>query len=257
MSIVNYTDLKTKIIGTSVPKPLSGTLSGHAAGEPFDKHVYNEIKNILPEKTFRQYEYLNDLFSKNPKVIGIKARQELFNSPSMLFLLSREKEATKKWYLDNTFNEKQNDTADILVVKDGFYEVVDIKTRNLSKTAQAPNIISSFKLAKLCAIMIDNNEFESLSINYFEIDWLLEKNKLVCKDAHFVELFKSNPENLYINWAAAMQVQFHVCNLDQNFKGTIKEWTKSYLKHFIAQVYRRSEYMVEKYAKPFEKYITK
>jgi hypothetical protein len=30
--------------GTSVPKPLSGTLSGHAAGEPFDKHVYTEIK---------------------------------------------------------------------------------------------------------------------------------------------------------------------------------------------------------------------
>lgn len=41
---VNYQVLVQKLIGTSVPKPLSETLSGHAAGEPFDKHVYNEIK---------------------------------------------------------------------------------------------------------------------------------------------------------------------------------------------------------------------
>jgi hypothetical protein len=252
---VDYTELIKNVKGTFVPKPLSGTLSGHSAGEPFDKHVYSEIKKKLPHNTFRQYEYLNDLYSKNAEIIGVKARQELFDSPSVLFLLSRGKEATKKWSLENPFDEKQDDTADILVVKDGFYEVIDIKTRNLSKTAQAPNIISAFKLAQLCAIMIDNNEFNSLSINYFEVGWLLEQNKLVCKDAHFVSLFKTIPENLYINWAAAMQIQFHVCNLEQDFKGTIEEWAKIYLKHFVAQVYRRSEYMIEKYAKPFEKYI--
>lgn len=252
---VNYKQLIKNIKGTYVQKPLSGTLSGHSAGEPFDKHVYSEIKKKLPHNTFRQYEYLNDLYSKNAEIIGVKARQELFDSPSVLFLLSRGKEATKKWSLENPFDEKQDDTADILVVKDGFYEVIDIKTRNLSKTAQAPNIISAFKLAQLCAIMLDNNEFDTLSINYFEVDWLLEEDKLVCKDAHFVNLFKSIPENLYINWAAAMQIQFHVCNLDQDFKDTIEEWAKTYLKHFVAQVYRRSEYMIEKYAKPFEKYI--
>ena len=253
---VNYAELIKNIIGTSVPKPFSGTLSGHAAGEPFDKHVYIEIKKQFPTNTFRQYEYLNDLYSRNPEIIGVKARQELFNSPSVLFLLSRGKEATKKWTLENPFDEKQDDTADILVVKNGFYEVIDIKTRNLSKSAQAPNIISSFKLAQLCAIMLDNKEFDDLSINYFEVDWLLEEDKLVCKNAHFVSLFKSVPENLYINWAAAMQIQFHVCNLDQEFNGTIEEWCKSYLKHFVTQVYRRSNYMIEKYAKPFEKYIS-
>lgn len=252
---VNYKKLITNLKGTFVPKPLSGTLSGHSAGEPFDKHVYNEIKRQLPKNSFRQYEYLNDLYSKNPKIIGVKARQALFNSPSILFLLSRGKEATKKWSLENPFDEKQDDTADILVVKKGFYEIIDIKTRNLSKSAQAPNIISSYKLAQLCSIMLDNKEFNNLSINYLELDWLLEKNKLVCNEAHYVELFKALPENLYINWAAAMQIQFHVCNLDQDFKGTIKEWTKAYLKHFVNQVYRRSEYMIEKYAKPFERYI--
>lgn len=252
---VNYKELVKNIRGTSVPKPLSGTLSGHAAGEPFDKHVYSKIKEQLPKNTFRQYEYLNDLYSKYPEVITVEARRELFDSPNILFLLSRGKEATKKWSLENPFDEKQDDTADILVVKDGFYEVIDIKTRNLSKAAQAPNIISAFKLAQLCAIMLDNDEFDNLSINYFEVDWLLEGDKLVCKESHYVNLFKSLPENLYINWAAAMQIQFYVCNLDQDFKGTIKQWTKLYLKHFVAQVYRRSEYMIETYAKPFEKYI--
>ena len=45
---VNYTKLAKNLKGTSVPKPLSGTLSGHAAGEPFDKHAYAEIKKQFP-----------------------------------------------------------------------------------------------------------------------------------------------------------------------------------------------------------------
>lgn len=47
MSVVNYEKLIKKIIGSSIQKPLSGTLSGHAAGEPFDKHVYSEIKKCF------------------------------------------------------------------------------------------------------------------------------------------------------------------------------------------------------------------
>ena len=252
---VNYTELIKKIKGSSVLKPLSGTLSGHAAGEPFDKHVYNEIKKQLPKNTFRQYEYLNDLYSKNAKTIGFEARQALFNSPTVLFLLSRGKNATDKWSMENLFDEKQNDTADILVVKDNFYEIIDIKTRNLSKSAQAPNIISAYKLAQVCAKMIDNEEFNNFTINYFEIDWDLENEKLICKDAHFVNLFKSNPDSLYINWAAAMQLQFHVCDLDQEFKGSMEDWAKAYLKHFVTQAKKRANDMIAKFVKPFEKYI--
>lgn len=65
MNLVNYKVLKQEVIGTSVPKPLSGTLSGHAAGEPFDKHVYSLIKSNFPNDTFRQYEYLNYLYTQN------------------------------------------------------------------------------------------------------------------------------------------------------------------------------------------------
>jgi len=93
---VNYTELSKKIKGAIISKPLFGTLSGHAIGEPFDKYVYKEIKRQLPKNTFRQYEYLNDLYSRNPNVIGYRARQYLFNSPTVLFLLSRGKNATDK-----------------------------------------------------------------------------------------------------------------------------------------------------------------
>ncbi len=252
---VNYDTLIANIKGASVPKPLSGTLSGHAAGEPFDKHVYSEIKKQLPENTFRQYEYLNDLFSKNPNTIGYAARQALFNSPTVMFLLSRGKNATDKWSIESPFDEKQNDTADILVVKNDFYEIIDIKTRNLSKSAQPPNIISAFKLAQVCAKMIDNKEFDNFTINYFEIDWELENDELICRDAHFACLFKAPPEQLYINWAAAMQIQFHVCDLEQTFSGTMEEWAKSYLKHFVKQAKKRADDMIKKFIKPFEKYI--
>jgi len=253
--IVNYKDLTKKVKGTSVPKPLSGTLSGHAAGEPFDKHVYAAIKKQFPKNTFRQYEYLNDLYSKNPDIIGFEARQALFDSPTVLFLLSRSKNATDKWSIDNPFDEKQNDTADILVVKDNFYELIDIKTRNISKLAQPPNIISAYKLAQLCAKMIDNEEFDNFTINYFEIDWELEKDKLICKDNHYGCLFNAHPADLYINWAAAMQIQFHVCDLDQTFTDSREKWARQYLKHFVDQARKRANDMIKKFVKPFEKYI--
>lgn len=252
---VNYIKLAKNINGTSIPKPLSGTLSGHAAGEPFDKHVYREVKKQFPKNTFRQYEYLNDLFSKNPNVIGFEARQNLFNSPTVLFLLSRGKNATDNWSIENPFDEKQNDTADILVVKNDFYEIIDIKTRNISKSAQPPNIISAYKLAQVCAKMIDNKEFDNFTINYFEIDWLLNKDKLVCNDTHFACLFKTQPSDLYINWAAAMQIQFHVRDLDQTYNGTMESWAKLYLKHFVAQAKKRADDMIKKFVIPFEKYI--
>jgi hypothetical protein len=79
--------------------------------------------------------------------------------------------------------------------------------------------------------------------------------KLVCVDAHVVNLFKCNPNNLYINWAAAMQLQFHVCDLDQGFEFTKEAWAKAYLNHFVTQAKKRSNDMITKFVTPFEKYI--
>jgi len=119
--------------------------------------IVSELVSKSNNSIFLQKDFISKLYEKNETEI----KKRLYNNPSLHFYLNCK---------ENPFDEKQDDTADILVVKDDFYEVIDIKTRNLSKTAQAPNIISAFKLAQLCAIMLDNKEFDNLSINYFEVD---------------------------------------------------------------------------------------
>ena len=118
----------------------------------------------------------------------------------------------------------------------------------MSKTALPPNIISSYKLAWMCKYMIDNNEFDVLKLNYIEVDWELQDKFLVCVDAHHAELFKENPDNLYINWAAAMQIQFHVSSLEQDYDKSVKQWCYSYLKFYQSEYkkFRKEELVSEK-----------
>jgi type II restriction enzyme len=35
----------------------------------------------------------------------------------------------------------------------------------------------------------------------------------------------------------------------------MKSWAKAYLKHFVAQAKKRSDDMITKFVKPFEKYV--
>ncbi len=258
MTKENYLKLISLLKDKTVERPNkkdAGNLSGHAAGEPFEKLAYKLLKDEYPSNIYKQYEFLNDLYRKNPCTITVEDRYALFDSPVALFLLSRGDKATKEWDIDNPFAEKQNDTADILWHKDGNFSIIDIKTRNISKNAQAPNIISSYKLAKMCACMIDNNDFDSIGINYIEIDWKEDGENLKCVNAHWKDLFKSDPSNLYINWAAAMQIQFHVCELSQDFNGTIEEWARTYIKTFVKSAEYRCQNMYNKYVLPFKKYI--
>ena len=254
-SFVDFNALNNIVRGLAVAKPSSGTLSGHAAGEPFDKAVYNELKKVYGDKIFRQYEYLNFLYRKHIDAISLDAKKKLFESPTVLFLLSRSDGATKKWSISNPFEEKQNDTADILAVDGHFFDLIDVKTRNIAKSAQPPNIISAYKLAQLCATMIDNAEYDNFTIDYFEVDWALEHEKLICKNTHHANLFKARPESLYINWTAAMQIQFHAVDCDQTFSEDREKWARDYLRHFVTEAERRASYMTETFVDPFKKYI--
>ncbi len=173
MSTINYELLLSKMKGQTVMRPnasTSGTLSGHAAGEPFGKLVYNELKKMYPHNIFKQYEYLNDLYRTHPKAISLEDKKALFESPVALFLLSRGDSATRLWNPQNIFEEKQNDTADILFHDNKFFEIIDVKTRNMAKSAMAPNIISAYKVAQMCTFIIDNEEYDTINIRYIEID---------------------------------------------------------------------------------------
>ncbi len=255
---IDYNALIRAMKGSKVDRPnkaTAGTLSGHAAGEPFEKSVYSHLKATYPNDIFKQYEFLNDLYLKHPKVISIEDRHALLDSPTALFLLSRGDSATRAWSPQNIFEEKQNDTADIIYYSNGFYDLIDVKTRNINKNAQPPNIISAYKLAKTCACMLDNEDFDSVGINYVEIDWQEQGDCLGCADAHYANLFKANPTELYINWAAAMQIQFHVADLDQSWSESVERWSKEYIRMFVDSAQRRCNKMREEYIIPFLKYI--
>ena len=260
MKKIDYANLTKQLIGETVERPnkaSAGTLSGHAAGEPFEKKVFSDLKKLYPGKIFKQYEYLNDIFLRHPKVITVQERFALFSSPTVLFLLSRGEKATKSWNPDNIFEEKQNDTADIIFTDNGHYDFIDVKTRNVSKSAQAPNIISAYKVAQMCARMIDNDDYDIFQLHYIEVDWIedQENGVLQCTKATHGELFKATPSTLYINWAAAMQIQFHVSDLDQAWHGTMNEWCIEYLRCFVQSAQERCAKMEELYIRPFLKYI--
>ena len=236
-------------------KANAGTLSGHAAGEPFEKCVYQKLKEKHPQNIFKQYEYLNDLYLRNPQHITKEQRYALFESPTALFLISRGDKATEGWSPNSIFEEKQNDTADILFYDNGFYDIIDVKTRNSSKSAQPPNIISAYKLAKMCALMIDNKEYDNINIDYVEVDWMEDGEFLTSVGAHHGGLFNADPNSLYINWAAAMQIQFHVCDLDQSCSLVKEDWARNYLRVFVKSAEQRCLKMKEMYIEPFKKYI--
>lgn len=243
--------LKNKLVGQTIPKPISGTLSGHAAGEPFDKYVCETIKEKYPN-TLRQYEYLNDIYRENSDATTAEKRLKLIRPNSLAFLLNRGKQSTKDWGADKLFKEKQNDTADIITIEDDFINLIDVKTFNVDLEGQPPNIISAYKLARMCALMIEDSNFSSYDITYIGISWKAAGNKLKCTDVNIRELFKTDPSLLYINWAAAMQIQFHVDNLNQDYTGDAEQWCRDYLKHFTQSAKERSEKMLEKFVYPFE-----
>ena len=232
-----------------------GTLSGHAAGEPFEKMVYQMLKEDYPANIYKQYEYLNDLYLRNPKVISLQERYDLIQSPTALYLLSRGDKATKAWSPDNVFEEKQNDTADILYHQDNCFELLDVKTHNRQKKSQPPNIISSYKLAMMCKYMIDNGEYDGIGLKYIGVEWEEAGEYLVCTDVHFADMFRVCPDLLYINWAAGLQIQQHVADFDQTWDGGIEQWTVAYLRTFVDSARNRCRVMEENYIKPFLPYI--
>lgn len=249
---IDLTKISHAIIGKTVPKPLSGTLSGHAAGEPFDKLVYQLIKAELPENTYRQYEYLNDLYSKNHDKLSYEERSTLVQSKTLQYLLNRGKGTTTTWSPELLFEEKQDDTADIIVTSQDHYQLIDVKTMNVGKKAQAPNIISASKVANMCRIMLESQEFDVHDIYYFEVQWQLDGDALRCVDSCSRSLFRTDPSKLYINWAAAMQIQFHVHTLNQDYTDNKEAWCRAFLRVFVKQAKDRIETMERKFVNAFE-----
>lgn len=249
-----YDDLRKigeNLKGAQVPRP-SRQLSGHAGGLPFEELVHQELLKCFPGRAFRHYEALNyALMESYRKSSGtFNPKNYTFGSPGVNYLCRRGEKALKSWSPDNLFEEKQNDTAESIIFSDknlnfdsNLISLIDVKSQNSSIDSQAPNIISANKIIKVAEIIIKNNlpvDFEILYMGVkFHVDKINNQELLIADNWTVVDLFRINPEDIYINLSAALQIQFHPFAADQSYTGTHKEWLKSFVKVYITSLEKR------------------
>ena len=125
-----------ELANLKINKP-QGQLSGHNSGEPFCDEIYNFLKKKNKKNVFKQYEYLNQLLSKNNSKKTSQERLELFKG-TFGFIINRGKTSLDKWTPEAMFEEKQNDTADILFIDDKVNTIIDVKTKIFQKKDNLP-----------------------------------------------------------------------------------------------------------------------
>lgn len=237
------------LVGKSVARS-SGTLAGHAAGVPFEDLVHEHLAKYFKGRAFRHFEFLNVILEENPMTVTSDERSDLFGPKSLQFLLQRGVKSMEEWSKDEKFEVKQNDTAESVILPTKTFEVkptaqkplvlVDVKTQDSEKKAQPPNIISAEKVANACRICFEEKElFLPFDFVYVGIKWTANSKRLVCDEVSVKSLIRIPPEELYINWAAAQQIQFHPFDVDQSYRKSGIEWAREYIKVFCDQLERR------------------
>lgn len=237
------------LIGKSVTRS-SGTLAGHAAGVPFEDLVHKYLVEQFGSRVHRHYEFLNVILEQNPTSVTADERSDLFGPRSLQFLLQRGVKSMAEWSKDRKFEVKQNDTAESIILPWDVLEVkptaakplilVDVKTQNTAKKAQPPNIISAEKVANACRICLEDKEsFLPFDFIYVGVKWTADGERLVCDDVCVKSLTSVPPGNLYINWAAAQQIQFHPFEVNQSYKKPGADWANEYIAVFCDQLEKR------------------
>jgi type II restriction enzyme len=239
--------LLKRLIGEAVNKPEGATLAGHAAGLPFEDLVHETLSGHFGKRVQRHYEALNNIFIQNVDCTDYEERLSLLGPKSIQFLLKRGKKSMSEWSPNRLFEVKQDDTAESIIfsnsnsiISESGVILIDVKTQYVGKKAQAPNIMSADKLARACVYALEENEvpFEVL---YVGVKWDREQTVLRCVDIKTISIMKIDPRNIYINWVAAQQIQFHPFDVNQDYEGTRREWCQAYLRKFCESLEERIE----------------
>jgi type II restriction enzyme len=224
------------LVGRKVARP-SGQLSGHAGGLPFETLVHKNLLTAYPDRCRRHFEMLNEILLAHPGAMTYDERMLLFGPQAVRGLLMRGQRPTSSWSPTNLFEEKQDDTAETVILekpsfdlRDNRVTLIDVKSKNLAVSAQPPNIISAGKLAEALRASLEDGEVP-FDIVYVGISFRPSDTELECEAVQVVSLFKVS-EPLYINWAAAEQIQFHVASADQDFQGKREDWARIFIKNF-------------------------
>ncbi len=243
-ALKNLESVARNLVGKEVSRP--DKTMGHASGLEFEELVHHEIARIFPNRAFRHFELLNKIYEANSQLISVDQRYDILGPPSLQFLLRRGKAVTKSWTTEKKFEEKQNDTAETIILPNAKLRIepdrgnpsilVDVKTQDSEKSAQPPNIISAEKIANACRISLENEEFLPFDIAYVCIKWVKKPETLACAEAKVVTLTRIQPSKIYINWVAGQQIQFHPFDVDQSFSGDGLEWARAFVENFCEQL---------------------
>ncbi|MDR2703208.1 MAG: HincII family type II restriction endonuclease [Cellulomonadaceae bacterium] len=235
------------LIDTRVPRP-NGQLAGHAGGLAFEGPLQKKLEAAFPGRAFRHYEALNHAMRNHwPGGVPSDDLESVhFGPPDVDFLVRRGANDIKKWSQQTTFQERQQDTAETIVFPDtindfsgGLISLVDAKSQNDTKKSQPPNIISAVKMAKVAEIVLSKNLIPNFELIYVEIGFDPTPTELICTQVRTIDMFKIPLDNIYINWAAATQIQFHPFTVDQSYSHTPRQWLIGFLRAYFLQLGRR------------------
>lgn len=232
-----------KLTGVTAPQP-SDQLSGHAGGLVFETKAHEKLVEAAPGRAFRHFEALNEVLTR-AAAKDIEPSEAYLGAPALRFLVARGASAMKKWTPNNHFEEKQNDTAESilfsnekLLFKSAHVDLIDIKSQNILKSSQPPNIISANKICEVAKLVLEYDSEPNFDILYLGVKYApitqFGAKLLKAKAWRAFSLFKIEPAALYINWAAALQIQFEPFGVDQTFSGTRREWLEIFLRDCYA-----------------------
>lgn len=230
--------------GATVPRP-SGQLAGHAGGLPFENLVHRHLISRFPGQAFRHFEALNHCLLADFANGGNYATTPSYSfGPAPLnFLVARSRSALNAWKPTNLFEEKQNDTAESIVFSDSdtrFYSplvsLVDVKSQRVDRNPQPPNIISAQKVAKTAVLALEGGREPTFEIIYVGVRYKPDEENgvkvLRATEWTVVDLMALEPSILYINWAAARQIQFHPFEVKENYTGTRLDWCRQFIEKY-------------------------
>ena len=215
--------------------------SGHAIATPLEEEVYDALSKTYPGLAFKQHEAVNEYLSQ--AVTRDKISDDfIFGNEAVDSLVNPGKKALSHWP-EKIVPGRQSDTADIVLFSDSaLFDgssvfLIDVKSHDFGKNSQPPNIMSARKLAKVAEICLSKNIDPNFSLYYIDLGYRKKDAGVVVEDVRMVDMMKIPPldyngkgKPLYINWSAAIQVQFRPSEVSQDFQLSQKDWLAVFMK---------------------------
>ena len=219
--------------------------SCHSANNNFAPIVNSILISNTNNNAVELSTFVNDLYLKKPLVIPKDDFHALSCTPTAYFAISAD------------LFEFDSNSKEIICYTDGSYNILSIVTKKYSQSYFYPVLINPIKLAELCTIMIENNEYSKLGIDFIGVEYKEAEisGSVICNSAFAVNLFKIVPDDLIIDFSYSPQLQIWMKNIDQSWDGSMKEWALSYLQHFVdcAQIYKNR--LDEEFVESFHRFI--